>query len=70
DGGLSASVADLLKIGTALADGTLLPASALERMLSPTPIGPIAIDYGLGVKSGNYHGQPCWGHSGGYKGTG
>ena len=70
DGGLSASVVDLLKFSSALVDESLISKASLDRMLSPTPIGPISIDYGLGVKFGNINGQKTFGHSGGYKGTG
>lgn len=70
DGGLSASVVDLLKLMSKLTDGTLISPSALEQMLSPTQIGNIKVDYGLGVKSGMYGDQMTFGHSGGYKGTG
>lgn len=70
DGGLSASVLDLLKLANALSDEKFLKKSSLEKMISPSPIGNILIDYGLGVKFGNYSGQKTFGHSGGYKGTG
>ena len=70
DGGLCASVVDLLKFASALVDESLISKTSLERMLSPTPIGPISIDYGLGVKFGNINEQRTFGHSGGYKGTG
>ena len=70
DGGLSASVIDLLKLMDNLAQGTIIPESSFEYMLTPTPIGNISIDYGLGVKFGNFGNQKTFGHSGGYKGTG
>ena len=70
DGGLSASVPDLLRLMQNLTDGSVISASALDEILSPTPIGSTTIDYGLGVKFGEYAGQKTFGHSGGYKGTG
>lgn len=69
DGGLSASVLELLKIADALTDGSLISQSSLEQMLSPTPIGKFHIDSGLGTKSGTFRGHKTYGHSGGYKGT-
>lgn len=70
DGGLSASVLDLLKIAMGLENETLITKKSLENMLMPTPVGSIEIDYGLGVKMGSYSGQKTYGHSGGYMGTG
>ncbi len=69
-GGLCASVIDLLKFSRALVDESLISKASLERMLSPSRVGLISIDYGLGVKFGNINGQQTYGHSGGYKGTG
>lgn len=70
DGGLSASVVDLLKIAAGITSEKLINKSSLDQMLSPSSVGDIFIDYGLGVKFGSYNGQPTWGHSGGYKGIG
>ncbi len=70
DGGLSASVMDLLKIAKGLSTETLLSRPSIDYLLSPTSIGNISIDYGLGVKFGNFGGHKTYGHSGGYKGTG
>ena len=70
DGGLSASVIDLLKFGNSLAEYSLVSKPSMDKILSPTPVGPINIDYGLGVKWGEIKGHKTWGHSGGYKGTG
>ena len=70
DGGLSASVIDLLKLMDNLVQGKIIPESSFEYLLTPTPIGSISIDYGLGVKFGDFGNQKTFGHSGGYKGTG
>ncbi|CAN0585927.1 unnamed protein product, partial [Ectocarpus sp. 12 AP-2014] len=70
DGGLGASVLDLLKIMKGATDGTLIKEESFHRMLEPTTIGEITIDYGLGTRLGDYSGQKTYGHSGGYKGTG
>ncbi|GEM_PF-1555115 len=70
DGGLSANVVDLLKLVNGLKNETILSESSLNKILTPSPIGSIFIDYGLGVKMGLYNGQKCWGHSGGYQGIG
>lgn len=70
DGGLSASVLDLIKFSEGLTNGTLISKSSLEKLVSPTQLESITIDYGLGVKSGNFAGHKSYGHSGGYKGTG
>ena len=69
-GGLAASVLDLIKFSNGLTNGTLISSQSLNKLLSPTQIGSIAIEYGLGVKSGNFGGHKTFGHSGGYKGTG
>ena len=70
DGGLSASVIDLLHLMNYLTQGAIIPQASFENMLSPSSIENISIDYGLGVKFGNYGNQKTFGHSGGYKGTG
>ncbi|MGB5817904.1 MAG: serine hydrolase domain-containing protein [Saonia sp.] len=70
DGGLAASVLDLLKIMKGATNGTLIKKESFDRMLQPTPIGEITVDYGLGTRLGDYSGQKTHGHSGGYKGTG
>lgn len=70
DGGLSASVSDLLKLFEAITEKGFLTTSSLEKILSPSQMGSISIDYGLGVKIGNVGGEKTWGHSGGYSGTG
>ena len=69
-GGLSSSVLDLIKFGQALENGSLITKESHKKLLSQTQIGLIAIDYGLGVKMGDFNGQKTYGHSGGYKGTG
>ncbi len=70
DGGLSASVVDLVKVVTDLDKGRIISESSLERMLSKTTVGSIQVDFGLGLKMGYIEDQFTYGHSGGYKGTG
>ena len=70
DGGLGASIHDLLKLSQSLLNGDLLSPSSFDLLISPSSIREIVIDYGLGVKMGMYAGQPTFGHSGGYSGTG
>ncbi|MEO9869174.1 serine hydrolase domain-containing protein [Ekhidna sp.] len=70
DGGLSASAADLVRLASSLAYGEYLKEASLDKIMSPTKIGEVEIDYGLGVKMGTLSDQETWGHSGGYKGTG
>ncbi len=70
DGGLSASVEDLVKFADALVEGKLITQNGLDKMISPTDLGSFTIDYGLGLKFGKIGDHNTWGHSGGYKGTG
>lgn len=70
DGGLSASVVDLLKFMDKVVDESLISRASLDAMLSPSKIGSISIESGIGVRFGDYNGQETFGHSGGYKGTG
>lgn len=70
DGGLSASVTDLLRLMAGINDGSILSDSTLDRMLSPSQFEELSVDYGLGVRSGKMGNQRVFGHSGGYHGTG
>jgi CubicO group peptidase (beta-lactamase class C family) len=70
DGGLSASVTDLLKLVKGITEDGFISAASMDKIVSPSTIGPISIDYGLGVKFGKINGHKTWGHSGGYQGTG
>lgn len=70
DGGLSASVLDLIKLSKGLEDRTLISNESFDKLTSQTSIGDIKIDYGMGTRWGQYAGQKVYGHSGGYKGTG
>ena len=70
DGGLSASVSDLLKLVRSITNGEYISTTSLNTMLSPSSIGPFTVEYGLGVKLGEISGHKTWGHSGGYSGTG
>lgn len=66
EGGLCATVEDLVRLPTALATRDLLPSSALERFLTPTTLSNgISVDYGLGVRLGEVDGHAAWGHTGG-----
>ncbi len=70
DGGLSSSLIDLLKLMQATTNGSFLSKSSLDKIISPTHLDALSIDYGLGVKFGLFNSHYVFGHSGGYKGTG
>ena len=66
DAGLCASVRDLALLPTALADGSVISSVGLNAMTAPTTLGRgLAVDYGLGVSSGEIGGYRVWGHLGG-----
>ena len=66
EGGLCATIGDLVRLPGALARSGILSAAALDRLLSPTVLttGPV-VDYGLGVRLGEVEGHRVWGHTGG-----
>ncbi len=66
DAGLCASVRDLALLPKALASGSVISSVGLNAMTAPTALGRgLAIDYGLGVSSGEIGGHRLWGHLGG-----
>ncbi len=69
DGGLSASVVDLVKLPGLLSNQKLIPTRLLDIMLTPTDLGPVKIDYGTGVRLGELLGHKAWGHTGGASGS-
>ena len=70
DGGLAASTLDLVKLIQTITKNKFISEASLNQILSPSQIGDLTIDYGLGVKIGKLDDQKTWGHSGGYAGTG
>lgn len=66
DGGWSTSAIELAHFPFGLSDGTLMTKSSLERMTEPTVLeNGIVVDYGLGLRMGEFDGQRVWGHTGG-----
>lgn len=66
DAGLCASVRDLARLPEALAHGSVISSAGLNAMTAPTALGRgLAVDYGLGVSSGEIGGHRLWGHLGG-----
>jgi D-alanyl-D-alanine carboxypeptidase len=64
DGGLCASVADLVRAPEAFS--ALLGAEGMEMLLSPSSLsGGASVDYGLGTRLGTWRGRAQWGHTGG-----
>lgn len=66
EGGLCATIEDLVRLPAALAIRGVLPEPAIDRVLSPTALSTgLSIDYGLGVRLGGVEGHTAWGHTGG-----
>jgi len=69
DGGLSASVVDIVKLPGLLSRQKLIPKKLLDNMLMPTDLGRFKVDYGTGVRLGEILGHKVWGHTGGASGS-
>lgn len=70
DGGLCASVLDLVRYPALLETGRVLSPTALDEMLSATTLTTgVPVPYGMGVRRGHLQGRSAWGHTGGHAGT-
>ncbi len=66
DGGLTATVKDLALFPFYWADGTIVSQDSFAEMCSPTKLTDgINTGYGMGVRTGQFEGEYCIGHTGG-----
>ncbi len=70
DGGLSNTALDLAHFPIGLSNGTLLNKQSLEKMTQPQKLSNgVTVDYGLGLRMGDFEGERLWGHTGGEEST-
>ncbi len=66
DGGLTNTALDLAHFPLGLVNGVLLSNQSLKKMTEPqTLTNGIKVDYGLGLRMGDFEGVKIWGHTGG-----
>ncbi|NAS12923.1 serine hydrolase domain-containing protein [Poritiphilus flavus] len=70
DGGLSNTALDLAHFPLGLNNGTLINKQSLEKMTQAQSLANgIKVDYGLGLRMGDFEGENLWGHTGGEEST-
>ena len=66
DGGWSNTAIELAHLPFGLTNGTLLTKASLNKMTKPQILdNGIVVDYGLGLRMGEFEGERVWGHTGG-----
>ena len=70
DGGMTISAIQLAHYPMKWMDGRIISKHSFQQMITPTQLSEgFKSEYGLGVKNGNFEGEPFFGHSGGDKST-